>query len=91
MLKKLELEKLTASNKKRFIEMQLNDEIKIHKREIIEVNRDLHRHKFTTQAELNKLHEELEANVRSIVNYDEPDEEEQDPEANVKEKENEFA
>jgi hypothetical protein len=91
MLKKLELEKLTASSKKRFIEMQLNDEIKIHKREIIEINRDLHRHKFTTQAELTRLHDELEANVRSIVNYDEPDEEEQDPEANVKEKENEFA
>lgn len=91
MLKKLELDKLTASNKKRFIEMQLNDEIIIQKREILDVNRDLHRFKFTTQAELDRLHDELEANVRSIVNYDEPDEENADPEATTKEKENEFA
>lgn len=90
MLKKMELEKLTASNKKRFIEMQLNDQLKIHKREIIDVNRDLHKHKFTTQATLNKMHDELEANVKSIVNYDEADEEVKDDEETEKEKENEF-
>lgn len=86
----MELEKLTASNKKRFIEMQLNDQLKIHKREIIDVNRDLHKHKFTTQATLNKMHDELEANVKSIVNYDEADEEVKDDEETEKEKENEF-
>jgi len=92
MLKKLELEKLTANNKKRFIEMQLNDELTLHKREIIDINRDLHRHRFTTDAALKKMHDDLEANVKSIINDDDAEidnvEEEQERE---KEKENEFA
>ena len=99
MLKEMELEKLTASNKKRFIEMQLNDQLKVHKRERIDIHRDLHRFGFTTQATLNKMHDELEANVKSIVNFDEADEEvteegqdkdkDKDKEKE-KEKENEF-
>jgi len=92
MLKKLELEKLTANNKKRFIEMQLNDELTLHKREIIDINRDLHRLRFTTDAALKKMHDDLEANVKSIINSDdaEIDNEEQEQESD-KEKDNEFA
>lgn len=93
MLKKMELEKLTANNKKRFIEMQLNDQLKVHKREMIDINRDLHRFGFTTQAVLNKMHDDLEANVKSIVNFDEADEEvneEGQDKEKEKEKENEF-
>lgn len=82
MLKKLELKKLTANNKKRFIEMQLNDELTLHKREIIDINRDLHRLRFTTDATLKKMHDDLEANVKSIINSDdaEIDNEEQEQE-----------
>jgi len=82
MLKKLELEKLTANNKKRFIEMQLNDELTLHKREIIDINRDLHRLRFITDAALKKMHDDLEANVKSIINSDdaEIDNEEQEQE-----------
>ena len=82
MLKKLELKKLTANNKKRFIKLQLNDELTLHKREIIDINRDLHRHRFTTDAALKKMHDDLEANVKSIINSDdaEIDNEEQEQE-----------
>jgi len=76
--------------------MQLNDEIRIQKREINDINNDLHKHKFTTQKELNRLHDELEANVKSITNFDEPEllegEEEITDENDIiqKEKDNEF-
>jgi len=48
--------------------MQMNNELIIQRRDIANINKDLHKYKFTTQHELNKLHDELEANVKSIVN-----------------------
>jgi len=74
--------------------MQLNNEIIIQKREVSDINNDLHKHKFTTQKELNRLNDILEANVKSITNFDEPEGEEEITEEDdraQKEKDNEFA
>lgn len=50
ILEKLNHDKLMAENKVRFIQMQIEEKIKIHRREISDVNRELKELKFTPQS-----------------------------------------
>lgn len=67
MLKKLEHDKQLAKNKKNFIEMQIKNQLTIHKKEIKDINAELLKLKFTTQTEFNKMKDELEKNLKSVV------------------------
>jgi hypothetical protein len=75
-----------AENKVRFIQMQIEEKIKLHKREITDINRELMQHKFTPQSYFKAIKEKLEANMKTntAVDVDEEGEE-------TKEAENEEA
>jgi len=73
MLKKLEHDKLLAMNKKNFIEMQINGTLTVHRKDLRNVNAELKQLKFTTQTQFNKLKDELEKNLKSIVVEEEED------------------
>lgn len=90
LLEKMEYDRVIASNKKRFIEMQLEGSLVIQRRDILEINTELRRLKFTPQAEITKMLDNLEANVRSIVVLDEDDGEEDNKKDSEKESEFDY-
>jgi len=67
MIKKLNYDKLIANNKKIFIEMQLSNQLTIHRKDVKIINEELKQLKFTTQTEFNKLKDELEKNLKSTA------------------------
>lgn len=67
MLKKFNYEKLIAYNKKLFIEMQLSGQLSVHRKDIKQINEELLSLKFTTQSHFNKLKDDLEKNLKSLV------------------------
>jgi len=71
----MEYDKLLANNKRRFIQMQLDGQLTVQKKDILEVNRELRALNFTPQAVLTKMIDDLEANIRSIVVQEEGEEE----------------
>lgn len=73
MLKKLQHDKLLAMNKKNFIEMQINGTLTVHRKDLRNVNAELKQLNFTTQTQFNKLKDELEKNLKSIVLEEEQD------------------
>jgi len=68
-----------AENKVRFIQMQIEDKIKLHRREISDVNRELKELKFTPQSYFKAVKEKLEANMKTTTGVD-VDEEGEDAE-----------
>lgn len=76
-----------AENKVRFIQMQIEEKIKLHKREISDINRELMQHKFTPQSYFKAIKEKLEANMKTTTAVDVEDEEGEE----TKETENEEA
>jgi len=71
----MEYEKLLASNKRRFIQMQLDGQLSVQRKDILVVNAELRALNFTPQAVLTKMIDELEANIRSIIVPEEGEEE----------------
>lgn len=93
MLKKLEYEKLLALNKKNFIEMQINGTLTVHRKDLKNINAELKQLKFITQTQFNKLKDELEKNLKSIVVEDDDEDMEDKEESSNKTKdktENDF-
>lgn len=76
-----------AENKVRFIQMQIEEKIKLHRREISDVNRELKELKFTPQSYFKAVKDKLEANMKTATGVDvdeELDEEEQEGEGQPK-------
>jgi len=71
LLERLDYDRLLNDNKKRFIQMQIDGQLNIMKKDVTEVNKELKNLKFTTQNELDKKLENLEKNIRSILTDEE--------------------
>jgi hypothetical protein len=59
-----------AENKVRFIQMQIEEKIKLHRREITDINRELKELKFTPQSYFKAIKDELEANMKTNTAVD---------------------
>lgn len=54
--------------------MQISGQIIIHRKDIKQINEDLLELKFNTQSHFNKLKDDLEKNLKSLVEGDEDEE-----------------
>lgn len=83
-MEKLNHDKVMAENKVRFIQLQIEEKLKLHRRDISDINRELKDLKFTPQSWFKAIKEKLEANMKTATAAEEEEEQENEDEEGKK-------